>query len=92
MGARVRVSWGVKGWVREHRPLITEGYGQSGLGLFIFLKKTKGVNPKHPTLKKNSPILSMLAINRNHMFCALTIDVWVISCVFSRSNKYTLSE
>ena len=30
---------GGKGWVREHRPVITEGYGQSGLGLFIFLEK-----------------------------------------------------
>ena len=44
--------------MREHnRPLITEGYGQSGLGLFIFLKKNKknvGVNPKRPTLKKKT--------------------------------------
>ena len=45
---------GGKGWVREYRPLITEGYGQSGLGLFIFLKNTKGVNPKRPTLKNKT--------------------------------------
>ena len=31
-----------KGWVREHIPLITKGYGQSGIGLLIFLKKLKG--------------------------------------------------
>ena len=61
-----------KVWVREHRQLITKGYGQLGLGLFIFLKKTEGVNSKRPTLKKkHSPILSMLAINPNRMFCAL---------------------
>ena len=41
--------WGLgmegKSWVREHRPLIslvTYGYGQSGLGLFIFLEKLNG--------------------------------------------------
>ena len=33
--------WG-KGWVREHRPFITDGYGQSVLGLLISLKKIKG--------------------------------------------------
>ena len=49
MGGRVSVSGGGETWGREHRPLITEGYGQSGLRLFILLKKTKGVNQKQPT-------------------------------------------
>ena len=56
-----------KGWVREYRPLITEGYGQSVLGLFIFLKKTKGVNPKRPTLKKNIP--HSVYNNNNNNIC-----------------------
>ena len=39
--------------------------------VIYFLEKTEGVNLKRPTLGKNSPILSIMAINRNHVFCAL---------------------
>ena len=49
------------GWVREHKPLITEVYGQPVLGLFIFLNKAEGVRDDLLFKNKKSSILSMLA-------------------------------
>ena len=51
--------------------------------VIYFIEKTNGVNSKHPTLKNtNSPIMSMLAINRNCVFCAYTSACNVLINIF----------
>ena len=62
-----------KSWVREHCHLLTRVKGLGSAMVIYLIEKTNGVNfSKRPTLKDtNSPILSMLAINCNRVFCAL---------------------
>ena len=72
LGARVRVSQGGEraGYENtDHSLPRVKGLGS--VRVIYFIEKTNGVSSKRPTLKNtNSPILSMLAINRNRVFCA----------------------